>query len=108
MVAKVRRYCGTPFKDRRGVTQGGTISPTLFNMVVGAAIFHWVVMVAGEEVLPYGFGREVQWLSMFFYTNYGLLGKDPLLLSLYYYLELFETLKIKIMLSICHNKTHVQ
>ena len=34
MVDRDGRYCGTPFKVQRGVAQGGTLSPPIFNMVV--------------------------------------------------------------------------
>ena len=35
-------YYGKEFKGLRGVTQGGTLSPTIFNMVVDAVIWHWL------------------------------------------------------------------
>ena len=40
MVARSGCYYGTPFKGHQGVTQGGTLSPTIFNMVVDALIYH--------------------------------------------------------------------
>ena len=68
------RYYGTPFKDHRGVTQGGPISPTIFNMVADALIPHWVMMVAAEDARPDGFGRAFQWLTAFFYADDSLLA----------------------------------
>ena len=47
MVARVGRYYGTPFKGPQGVTQGGPLSPTIFNMVVDAVINNWVTLVVG-------------------------------------------------------------
>ena len=74
MVARLGRYYGTPFKGHQGVTQGGLISPTIFNMVVNAVICHWVMMLAGEGRVPYGFGRAFQWMAEFFYKYDGLLA----------------------------------
>ena len=41
--------------------------------MVEAVIWKWVVLVAGEEVRPGGFGRVAQWLEEFVYTNDGIL-----------------------------------
>ena len=49
--------------------RGGPLSPTIFNMVVGTVIRHWVTLVEGEGVGPNGFRRAVQWLAEFFYAN---------------------------------------
>ena len=38
MVARAGRYYGTPFNRHQGVTQGYTLSTTIFNMVVDAVI----------------------------------------------------------------------
>ena len=43
-------------------------------MVVDAVIFHWVTLVMGEEVGPYGFGCALQLLATFFYTVDGFLS----------------------------------
>ena len=48
MVARKRRYYGTPFKGHQWVTQGDPLPPTMFNMVVGTVISHWVMLVARE------------------------------------------------------------
>ena len=47
MVDRVGHYCGTPLKGHRGVTQEGSISPTIFNITVDAVICHWVALVTG-------------------------------------------------------------
>ena len=50
MVARAGGYYGTAFKEARGVTQGDPLSPTIFNVVVGAVVRNWVtVVVAGAE-----------------------------------------------------------
>ena len=40
MVARAGEYYGTGFNGARGVTQGYPLSPTIFNMVVGAVVLH--------------------------------------------------------------------
>ena len=46
MVSRAGRYYSTAFRGERGVTQGDLISPTIFNVVVGVVVRHWVeVMV---------------------------------------------------------------
>ena len=45
MVAKASRYFGRPFKGYRGVTQGGPMSPKIFNVVRDAIIRQRMSMV---------------------------------------------------------------
>ena len=66
MVDIARLYYNTPFKFHQGVTQGGPLSLTIFNMVFGAFICHWVTIVLGEEAGPDGFRRSTQWLAALF------------------------------------------
>ena len=40
MVYMAGRYYGTPFKGSKGVTQGDSLSPNIFNMVVNELIQH--------------------------------------------------------------------
>ena len=48
MVARTGGYYGGVFKGGRGVTQRDLLSPTIFNVVVGVVVRHWVyVMVEG-------------------------------------------------------------
>ena len=50
MVARVGRYYRAAFKGDRGVMQGDTLSPTVFNVLVDTVVRHWVsVMVEGAE-----------------------------------------------------------
>ena len=50
MVARAGGYCRAVFKGNRGVTQGDTLSTTIYNVVVDAVVMHWVtVMVEGAE-----------------------------------------------------------
>ena len=38
-------YCVSPLKVQCGVTQGDSLHPMIFNVVVDAVIYHWVSMV---------------------------------------------------------------
>ena len=51
---------GALFKGYQGVTQGNTISPNIFNMVVDSVIMNWFTLVVGEEAASKVFGRAVQ------------------------------------------------
>ena len=74
-------YFGNPFYGYCGVTQGGTLSCTIFNVVLDAVLQHWVTMVESTKkaVEPgatetEGFGWDVQRLTTYFYADYGLLA----------------------------------
>ena len=45
MVAWTSSYYGSPFKGRRGVTQGDPLSPTLSNVMVDEVVRHWLAIV---------------------------------------------------------------
>ena len=49
MVAKAGRHFGHLLKGYRGVTQGNSLPPTIFNVVVDAVICHWVTVVTPTE-----------------------------------------------------------
>ena len=42
MVTRVGGYYRATFQSFRGVTQGGGMSPTTFNVAVDAVVWHWV------------------------------------------------------------------
>ena len=42
-------------------------------MVVDAVIRHWLTLSTGEEYRQDGFGRAVQWITVLFYADDGLL-----------------------------------
>ena len=48
MVERAGGYYGEAFKVSRGVTQGDPLSPTIFNMVVDAAVRQWVTLAMDE------------------------------------------------------------
>ena len=49
MVARAGGYYGAPLCGERGVTQGNPLSPTIFNVVVDAVVFHWESLVAQKQ-----------------------------------------------------------
>ena len=97
MVTREGCYYGTPFTGHQGVTHGYPLSLTMFNMMVGSVIFHWVILVMGEEAGPDGFGRAVQGLATLFYANNGLLispRKSRLQAALYVLTGLFDRVSL--------------
>ena len=48
MVCWAAGYYGQAFKAGRGVTQGGTLSPKLFNIVVDAVVWEWMQQLQQE------------------------------------------------------------
>ena len=51
MVARAGGYYRAAFQGACGVTQGDPLSPTIFNVVVGTVVRHWVTVLVkcGEE-----------------------------------------------------------
>ena len=49
MVARSGGYYGAPFKGYLGVTQGYPLSPTIFKVVIGVVLMHWITTVVEEE-----------------------------------------------------------
>ena len=58
IVAMAGHYCGALLKLYRWVTQGNTISPTIFNMVVDAVIHHWDTVEGGRTQYQIGSGGQ--------------------------------------------------
>ena len=48
MVARAGGYYRKGFKGGRGLTQGDSLSPTIFNAVMDAVVRHWVTLVVKE------------------------------------------------------------
>lgn len=49
MAAKTGGYFVLPFQGYRGLTQGNTLYPTMFNVVMDSVIRHWVTVVEPTE-----------------------------------------------------------
>ena len=45
MVCRAAGYYGQPFTAGRGVTQGGPLSAKLFNIVVDAVVWEWMIQL---------------------------------------------------------------
>ena len=75
LVCRAGGYYGRPFCARRGVTQGGPPSHTLFNLTVNAIVREWVRVLQEEH----GMGLEdVRRLMACFYADDGLIvARDP-------------------------------
>ena len=50
MVSRVGGYSGDPFKGQSVLTQVDPISPTIFNVMVDAVLWHWFSVVSVTEV----------------------------------------------------------
>ena len=78
MVARAGGYYGTRFKGERGVTQGGPLSPTIFNVVVDAVVRHWVMLSVEEADTRGERGQEGRHQAALFYADDGMVASsDP-------------------------------
>ena len=69
---------GAPFKAYRGVTQGGPLSPRIFNVMVDAIVREWLRQVLGVEAARHGYEDEFRILMAIFYADDALLSsRDP-------------------------------
>ena len=71
MVARAGGYYGTSFKEKRGVTQGNPLSPTIFNVVVDAFFCHWVMGVIADADARGELGKEGRHQAALFYADNG-------------------------------------
>ena len=78
MVARAGGYYGTEFRGERGGTQGDPLSPTIFNVVVDAVVWHWVHGVVEEAEARGETGREGRHQASLFYADDGMVALlDP-------------------------------
>ena len=78
MVAREGGYFGKAFKEKRGVTQGDPLSPTILNVVVDAVVRHWVNGIVDEAEAKGETGRDGQHQSAVFYANNDMVvSSDP-------------------------------
>ena len=78
LVCKAGGYFGAPFKALRGVTQGGPLSPRIFNLIVDAVIREWLRQVLGKRVAADGIETQIRLLLAAFYADDGLVqSRDP-------------------------------
>ena len=74
VVARQSGYHGAPFQPTRGATQGGIVSPTLFNVVVDAVVRHWFQSLGLDNVAIWGLRYLVRDCSVGFYAGDGLIA----------------------------------
>ena len=73
MVCRAAGVYGSVFKAFRGVTQGGPLSPTTFNLMVGAVIREWLRQLMSAESTEAGITKEnIRLLMACFYADDGL------------------------------------
>ena len=68
MVCRAAGYYGQPFKAGRGVTQGGPLSAKLFNIVVDALVWEWIVQLRQDG--EYGNKMVAEFMATFFAIFY--------------------------------------
>ena len=56
LVPKSGKYYGRPFRTGRGVTQGGPVSPAIFNIVVDSVVRTALQEVCEPQEAQHGFG----------------------------------------------------
>ena len=82
LVCRAVVYYGGPFQAFRGVTQGGPLSPRIFNMMVDALVREWLRRLLGEETARYGYGAAVRELMAILYADDTILAsRDPVALQ---------------------------
>ena len=74
LVFRTSERLGTQFKSCPGVTQGGPLSPKLFNIVVDAIVMEWLCQVLGEEASMMGIGASIRYFVALFYAGDGYLA----------------------------------
>ena len=78
MVARAGGYCGAEFMGDRGVMQGDSLYPTIFNVVVDAVVKNWVSVMV--EVSEERGGRRQEGIhhNALFYTDDGMVALSDL------------------------------
>ena len=49
LTCRASGYYGKPFKSSRGTTQGGPLSPRIFNIIVDAVVRAWLIQLFGSD-----------------------------------------------------------
>ena len=96
MVCRASGYYGEPFKAFRGTTQGGPVSPRIFNIMVDAVVREWLRQVLGDgaEVSE----TDVKRLLVLFYIDDGYMASpDRVFLqkSMDILVDIFERIGLK-------------
>ena len=96
MVCRAGGYYGEPFKAERGTTQGGPVSPRIFNIMVDAVVREWLRQVLGDgaEVSE----NDIKRLLALFYIDDGYIAspeREFLQESMDILVDLFERIGLK-------------
>ena len=82
LVCRANGRYGQGFRQFRGVTQGGPLSPRLFNIVVDAVVREWLRRALGEEAAKDGVAQMAARFIALFYVDDGFIAsRDPVLLQ---------------------------
>ena len=71
ITTKQNNFYGKPFREERGVTQGGIISPTILNIVVDA-----IIQVVEKEIKENNLNNQNTLSTTIFYEDDGYLSGD--------------------------------
>jgi len=74
LVCRANGRFGTPFKAHRGVTQGGPVSPKIFNIMVDAMVREWIRQLVGDEAASTGLKDAIKLLLAIFYADDGYIA----------------------------------
>ena len=70
LVCRASGYYGSPFSAERGVTQGGPLSPTIFNIMVDAIMREWVRLMEAAGINA----ADIRTIAAVFYADDGLVA----------------------------------
>ena len=94
MVCRAAGYYGQPFTAGRGVMQGGPLSAKLFNIVVDAVVWEWMLQLWQDEDHDDGMVEEFMatFFAVFYVDDAYLASRDPGILqhALNLLVDLFE------------------
>ncbi|KAL9178451.1 hypothetical protein ACHAXT_003781 [Thalassiosira profunda] len=78
LVCRASGVYGKPFRAGRGVTQGGPLSPKLFNILMDAIVREWLTLLVGSDAVE-GISAELMWtiLAIFCTDDAFLASRDP-------------------------------
>ncbi|KAL9183027.1 hypothetical protein ACHAXT_004814 [Thalassiosira profunda] len=78
LVCRASGVYGKPFRAGRGVTQGGPLSPKLFNILVDAIVREWLTLLVGSDAVE-GISAELMRtiLAICYADDAFLASRDP-------------------------------
>ena len=74
LVCRAMGRYGDPFQSERGVTQGGPVSPKIFNIMVDAIVREWIRQILGDDAAAEGYGDAIRLLLAIFYADDGYIA----------------------------------